>query len=77
MKEWRRVKEGDRETVLRILARHGVRTYEGFPLIGLSDEELRDVYATFIIARAKAERNGARARARRAIERAKRLQVFP
>lgn len=73
--EWRIVREGDRETVLRVLARHGIRTYEGFPMAGLSTDELRDVYATYVLSEWRRSRERDKARTRRVIERLKRTRV--
>lgn len=77
MIEWRIVREGDREIVLKVLARHGIRTYEGFPMAGLSTEELRDVYATFVLSEWRDGRSEQKAKSRRVIERLKRTQVMP
>lgn len=77
MREWRRVRDGDRGTVLRVLARHGVRTYEGFPLAGLSDDELRDVYATYMATKWRRERGDARGRTAEAAAYVRQTQVSP
>lgn len=77
MTEWNIVREGDRETILRILARYEIRAYEGFPLIGLSVDELRDVYATYVLSEWRKSRGRGKERSRRAIERLKRTQVLP
>ena len=77
MTEWRVVREGDRETVLKVLARYGIRTYEGFPMAGLSDDELRDVYATFVLGEWRKGRTRGKAKTMRTIERLRRTQVLP
>lgn len=71
------VREGDRETVLKVLARHGIRTYEGFPMAGLDDDELRDVYATHVLGEWRQERGRHKAGAVRVIEKLRRTQVLP
>lgn len=75
--EWRTVKDGDREVVLKVLARHGIRVYEGYPLAGLSDDELKDVYATYVLSEWRKGRGTHKAHVARVIERLKRTQVLP
>lgn len=75
--EWRTVREGDRETVLKVLARHGIRTYEGFPMAGLDDDELRDVYATYVLGKWRQGRTRHKPSAARVIEKLQRTQVLP
>lgn len=77
MTEWQTVREGDHETVLKVIARHGIRTYEGFPMAGLSTEELRDVYAMHVLTEWRNSRSRGKERSKRVIERLKRTQVLP
>lgn len=57
-KEWFEAKHADKEGMLRILARHGVRTYADIPLIVLDADELRDVYAHYTVLKWKETKNG-------------------
>lgn len=76
--EWREVKHADKEGMLRILARYGVRTYADIPLIALDADELRDVYAHVIVLSWKKSKNGPEyARYMRRIDAMRRTRWFP
>lgn len=76
--EWIEVRTAKRERLLEILATHEVRVYNGYPLVVLDDDELRDCYALVVLNEQRLERSTSyRDQMKRYVERLKRTQVLP
>lgn len=76
--EWIEVRTASRERLFEILAKRGVRVYNGYPLVVLEDDELRDCYALVVLNEQRLERSaGYKSNMKRYIERLKRTQVLP